>query len=279
MNRRGRILATARLELAELARSRLPVFSFALPAAISALLILIGMRESNVLGFTGMGRVLLSLCHVLILILPLTALLGAGTTLNRARDDGLLELMFSLPLDRGEYYVAITATRYLALTAPIVVAIGALGLLGRAVFGQPIPWEFLARTTAIAASLTWSFAAIGLAISTITFNQAKTLIYLLTTWVLAVAVVDFGMIGLMLQWRIDPRTVFILACLNPVQCARMALLSAAEPSLGVLGPVGFYLANHVGTNALFALGIAQPILIGLIAWTIGLRTFLRGDLV
>jgi hypothetical protein len=103
--------------------------------------------------------------------------------------------------------------------------------------------------------------------------------FLLLAWVLGVALLDFGLIGLMLQWRLNPETVFILACLNPVQCARMALLSAAEPSLGTLGPVGFYLANRLGVNVLFALGVLWPTLVGCLAWAVGWRSFRRGDLV
>jgi hypothetical protein len=73
--------------------------------------------------------------------------------------------------------------------------------------------------------------------------------------------------------------VFALAAANPVQTARMALLASAEPTLATLGPVGFYLANRLGTDLLFALGIAWPALVGVGGWLVAWQSFRRGDAV
>jgi hypothetical protein len=94
-----------------------------------------------------------------------------------------------------------------------------------------------------------------------------------------VALLDFAGIALLLQWRVPAPAVFALAAANPVQTARMALLSSAEPTLATLGPVGFYLANHVGPDALFALGIAWPLVVGGAAWAVAWWSFRRGDAV
>ncbi|MEO6807510.1 MAG: ABC transporter permease subunit [Isosphaeraceae bacterium] len=275
----SRLLAIARLDFAEVLRSRWLVFCSAIYGALAMLFVLVGLRESTVMGFTGMGRVLLTLCNVLVLLLPLLALAGSGQVVNRSRDDGTLEFLFSLPVTRGEYFGAVSLVRYLSTLAPLLVLLPALGLLAWLVFGEPIPWAFLGRALLISASLLWSFVGIGLIITVRVSNQAKALMYLLLVWVLGVALLDFGLIGLMLQWRLNPQTVFLLACLNPVQCARMSLLSAAEPSLGTLGPVGFYLANRLGANVVFALGFLWPSAVGCLAWTVGWRSFRRGDLV
>jgi ABC-2 type transport system permease protein len=84
---------------------------------------------------------------------------------------------------------------------------------------------------------------------------------------------------MMLQWRLEPRVVFALAALNPVQSIRMALLSSADPELSVLGPVGFYLANRIGSSGLYALGVAWPMVLGTLAWASGLWKLRRGDVV
>jgi hypothetical protein len=101
----------------------------------------------------------------------------------------------------------------------------------------------------------------------------------LAVWALAVALLDLALIGVLLQWRVEPRALFTIASLNPVQSARVALLSGLEPDLGTLGPVGFYLAHRVGSGALLALGIAWPLVSGTVAWLFALRSFRRGDLV
>ena len=64
------LAAIARLDLAEVARSRWLVTCLAVYAVLGGVFVLVGLRESTVIGFTGMGRVLFSLCHALVLILP-----------------------------------------------------------------------------------------------------------------------------------------------------------------------------------------------------------------
>lgn len=274
-----RLAALARLDFAEVLRSRWLIFCTLLYAALAAMFILVGLRESNVLGFTGMGRVLLSLCHALVLLLPLLALTGSGQVINRSREDGTLELLFSHPISRDDYFSAVTVVRYLSLLVPLLILMPTLAIIGRVLFRQPVVWGFVGRALAISAALLWGFVGIGLAVSTLVRNQAKAMMYLLLLWVLGVTLLDFGLIGIMLEWRLNAAGVFVLACLNPVETARMALLSAAEPTLSVLGPVGFFLANRIGTTALFALGVLWPTVVGCVAWGLARTRFRRGDLV
>jgi len=246
---------------------------------LAAIFVLVGLRESSVVGFTGMGRVLFSLCHALVLLLPLVALAVTGQVVNRARDEGALELWLSQPLSRTGYFTAVSLVRYLSLALPLVALLIGLGLVGRVFFAQPVPWSFVARASLVSASLLWAFVALGLATSVRVRNPARAMTYVVLLWAAAVALLDFALIGMMLSWRIQPRAVFLLAALNPVQTARLALLSAAEPSLATLGPVGFFLAHRLGPGGLLALGIAWPALFGAAAWAFALRSFRRGDIV
>jgi len=274
-----RMAAVANLDLVEVFQSRWLVFQNTLYVLLAGLFLLVGLRESSVLGFTGMSRLLLSLCNALVLILPLLALTASGLVVNRHREDGTLELLFSLPVGRGEYFAAISITRYLVLLAPLLILMPALGLADRFASGRSVPWDFIIRSLIISATLLWAFVGLGLAVSTLVRNRTKALMYVLLLWIVCVAGLDFGLMGLMLQWRLNAEAVFILSGLNPVQCSRLALLSTAEPSLAILGPVGFYLTNWIGSTWLFLLGAAQPALIGSIAWFIAWRHFRRDDLV
>jgi len=271
--------AMARLDAAELARSRWPFTCGALYVALAAAFLYFGARESGIVGFTGMGRVLFSLCHALVFFLPLLALGVTGQVIGRAREDGSLELWMSLPVRRGSYFAAITGVRALALIAPLVLVFAALALLSRVLFAQPVPWHFLARSALISAALLLCFCAIGVAISAVARNTARALTYWVLTWLASVALLDFGLIALLLRTPLPTRLVFALAALNPVECARLALLSAAEPDLATLGPVGFYLANELGAGALFALGIAWPLVFGALVLGLAWRAFGRDDLV
>jgi ABC-type transport system involved in multi-copper enzyme maturation permease subunit len=275
----NQIKTILRLDAAEALRSRWAVFSSLLYLSLAAVFILVGLRESAVIGFTSMGRVLTALCHMLLFLLPLLAVTATAQVFNRAREDGTLEFLFSQPLGRREYFLTVSAVRYGMLLLPLAVLFGVLALAGWAVFGQEVAWMFLARSLIISASLLWAFVGFGLAASTIVRNPARALVYSLLLWLAGVALLDFGLIGLMLQWQLDPKWVFLLASLNPVESARMALLSAADPTLAGLGPVGFFVANRLGDRLLFALGTAWPAIAGSLAWWIGRTRFACDDLV
>jgi ABC-2 type transport system permease protein len=271
--------AVMRLDFADVRRSRWLLLCVAVYAILAGGFVLVGMRESSVMGFSGMGRVLMSMIHALLLLLPLLALTATGQVINRARDDGTLELVFSHPVRRGVFFGAVTLTRYLVLVVPLVLIMLAMAAVGSVVFGEAIQWQFLFQSLLICASLLAAFVGLGLLVSTLVRSQARAIIWLLLLWALGVALLDFALVGLMLQWRINAQTAFLLAALNPVQAARMALLSGASSELAALGPVGFYLSNKIGAGGLFTLGVAWPAAVGAAAWLIAVRSFRRADIV
>lgn len=273
------VAAAARLDLAEVLRSRWLIFCAGAYVVLASVFVLVGLRESTVIGFTGVGRVLLSMCHALLLILPLLALTAVGPVIGRAREEGALELLFSQPLRRSAWFVGVSLVRYAILIVPLVVLMIGLGLYGQLVHHQEVPWAFLGRALVISASLLAAFAGIGLWISTTVRNPARVTTYVILAWALGVAFLDFGLIGVMLRWRLDAHAVFTLAALNPVQDARLALLSGLEPDLATLGPVGFYLTHRIGSDALYLLGVGWPALVGVGTWLAAFASFRRADLV
>ncbi|MCC6785846.1 MAG: ABC transporter permease [Planctomycetes bacterium] len=279
MNTRDQIVAMGRIELAEVLRSRWLWFCVGTYLALSGVFVLVGLRESSVLGFTGMGRVLMSFSHALVLLLPLLGLSASGQVINRMRDEGSLELWFSHPVTRGSFFVAVSLVRFAVLVAPLVVILPLLGLIGQLAFGQAVPWGFVLRTVLVSAALLAVAVALGLLVSTFVRNQSKALMLLLLIWALGVALLDFALVGLMLQGHVQPLLVFVLAALNPVQDARLALISGADAELGQLGPVGFFLAQRLGPAGLLAIGIAWPLTLAASAWLVTLQRFRRADLV
>ncbi|MEI8258541.1 MAG: ABC transporter permease subunit [Deltaproteobacteria bacterium] len=279
MSLSGEVVAVARLDFGDVRRSRWLGFSAGVYALFTATFVFVGMRESGVVGFTGSGRVLLSLVHALILVLPLLALTATCQVVNKARDDGTLEVLFSHPLTRLGYLAGVTITRYAVLFVPLAIIIVLVSALGGLLGGDPVAWTFSLRAIAVSAGLLCAGVGVGLAVSVGTRDQARAIVTSLIVWAAGVALLDFALIGVLLQWHLNPRVVFILAALNPVQCARLALLSGVQPELASFGPVGFYLATHLGPRALLALGIAWPTTIGVGAWLIALRSFRSGDVV
>ncbi len=273
------LVAAMRIDLGEVRRSRWIWLCGAVYAVLAALFVLVGLRESSVLGFTGVGRVLFSLCHAFVLWLPLLALIGTGTAVARAREDGSLEFWLSQPISRLAWLAGVTGVRFGALALPLVAVWLGVALWAWLALREPVPWSFLARTGAVNLALLWAFVALGIATSVLARSVSRATTAILLFWALGIALLDVALIGLLLQWQLPPRAIFVLAVANPVESARLALLSMAEPELALLGPVGFYLANRIGSAALFALGTLWPLGFGLVAWTLAWRAFERRDAV
>ena len=259
-------------------RSRWLVASTVTYAVLAAVFVAVGLREAPLLGFTGSARVMFSLSHALVLVLPLIALTATAPAIGRARDDGSLELLCAQPLGRGAYLVAITGVRFAAIAAPIAAVFVAVALWGAIGDGQPVPWGYLARALGVLAALAWAFAGLGFLISTLVRHPVRMLTYVVVIWAAGVALLDAGLIGVLLRWRLDAHAVFALAAINPVEDARLALLSGIDHDLSTLGPVGFYLVGRLGDTALHALGLAIPLAWGTLAWLAALVHFRRADI-
>lgn len=278
MSASRQIRAIARLDLAEILRSRWLAASAVAYAVLGIVFVAVGLREAPLLGFTGSARVVFSLSHALVVLLPLIALTATAPSIGRARDDGSLELLCAQPLGRGAYLVAITGVRVAAIVAPVAVVFVAIALWGAVGDRQPVPWGYLARALGVLAALAWAFAGIGFLISTLVRHPVRMLTYVVVSWAAGVALLDAGLIGVLLRWRLDPHVVFALAAINPVEDARLALLSGIDRDLSTLGPVGFYLAGRLGDAALHALGLAIPLAWGTGAWLAALAHFRRADI-
>ncbi len=275
---RRQFSAVAALEMADGLRSRWLQFAMLVNLLLVGIFIFAGMHESQVMGFTGMSRVLFSFSHALVVVLPLLALAATGPIIGQARGSGTLEFLFCNPLSRPTYYLAVTAVRLLLLAGPLFLAFGACALVARLFFGEALDMAFLVRTLALCTAEIIAFTGIGMLLSATVRHAGRTLIWILLIWATSVALLDLALIGLLLEWRLDPQSLFLLAALNPVQDARLALLAGGDPELATLGPVGFYLANRFGMASLLAVGLLWPVLFGVTSWWAGLRSFRTRDL-
>jgi ABC-2 type transport system permease protein len=278
MTRLRQIRAVARLDLAEVLRSRWLAVSTVAYALLAIVLVAVGQREAPLLGFTGSARVLFSLSHALIVVVPLVALCGTAPAIGRARDDGSLELLFAQPLSRPSYLLGVTLVRTIAILAPLAIVFVGVTVWGAIGYGEAIPAAYLGRSFAVIAALAWAFAGIGVLISATVRHPVRMLTYVILIWAAGVALVDAGLIGALLHWHVDAHVVFAIAAANPVEDARLALLSGVEPDLATLGPVGFYLSQHVGDGALYLIGVAAPLAWGSLAWLAALLHFRRADI-
>lgn len=269
-----------RLELADALRSRWIVFTAAVYSAVFVLFVWLGLRESSVLGFTGVSRVILNVSNAIVLAVPLVALVATSQTIVRARQSGFFELMLSLPVRRRDWFAGIVASRFVVVVGPLVVLLaGALVYAAVAGEGDAALLPTVLRSLAVTASLAWAFIGIGFFVSAHAKTPERATVLALVAWIGASALHDFALIGALLRFRLAPAAVFALAAANPVEAARIAVLGSVDPDLSVLGPVGFWLANALGPTATLAVGVAWPALLGTLALCGASRRLSRSDLV
>lgn len=268
-----------RLEMAEAFRSRWFLFTAAVYGLIFGLFVWLGLRESAILGFTGVSRVVLNVSNAVVLTVPLVALVATSQTVVRARQTGFFELMLSQPVRREQWFAGVVFSRLVVVAGPLVVL-----LLGGLVFGLVAGGRDAAlvpivlRCLLVTVSLAWAFTGIGFWISAASRAPERATVLALLAWVVAIAIHDFALIGILLRVRLAPSAVFLLAAANPVEAARIAILGAVDPDLSVLGPVGFWLANRLGPNLTLAVGAGWPALLGTFALYRAERRLAKADL-
>src|SRR5690348_15242897 len=110
-----------RLDFLEAVRSKWVAFACALYLGLAGAFVWFGLRESSVLGFTGLSRVLLNLTNAIVIVCPLVVLLGTHGAIARARSNGFCELMLVQPIKRSIWFYALLGSRLIILAGPFVV--------------------------------------------------------------------------------------------------------------------------------------------------------------
>jgi ABC-2 type transport system permease protein len=268
-----------RLELSDAVRSKWVAFACTLYFGLAAAFVWLGMRESTVLGFTGLSRVLLNITSTLVVIGPLLVLIGTHAAVVRGRTSGFCELMLTRPVRRANWYFALFGARAIILVGPFLVLLLGCALGSVLIGGEPELLAIACKSLAICVSLIFSFIGIGLLLSSLAQSSERALVWALVVFVVSAALHDVLLIALLLRTRLPPELVFALAALNPGEAARVGILASADPELSVLGPVGFWLANQLGASTAVLAAVAWPALLGLLTTWLGLRRVRRLDLV
>lgn len=270
-----------RLELSEAMRSRWLAFTAVVYGLVFSGFVWFGMRESRVLGFTGLSRVVLNVANAVVLAVPLVALVATSQTIVRARQSGFFELMLTQPVRRSDWLASVVASRFLVVVGPLVVLLLAALVAGRFSGGgdDAMLAPVVARSLLVTTALGWAFLGIGFWISAHAKTAERAMVMALVAWLFAAALHDFALVGVLLRFRLAPAVVFGLAAANPVEAARIAILGGVDPDLSVLGPVGFWLANKLGAGPSLAIGAGWPALLGTFAMWRAHRRLATTDLV
>ena len=272
------LLLIAYLDLKESIRANwFMVYSLVFGGLI-ALFFIAGITESQVMGFSGLSRLLLMYIQVTIVILPIFILITTVRSISGDRDSHILEYMLSFPISLKQYYWGKVFGRFITVFLPVFMAMMFAIVYGM-FKGADVPWSIFFLYTGLLFAMSSSFLGIAFFISSIVKSSEMALGISFFIWIFLLAFIDIALISLMMQQRMNTELIIGIAMINPMEIFRVAAISLFDPELTVMGPVAFYILDMMSQKMFVLLSIVYPILLGVLFAFLGFRIFSKKDLV
>jgi ABC-2 type transport system permease protein len=237
-----------------------------------------GITESQIIGFVGLSRMMVTFMQISMAILPIYVLISTVRSVVGDKESNVMEYMLSLPISFSSYFWGKLIAKFFAIFTPVFIA-----LLGASIWGTitniDVPWDLFALYSALLASLVVVFLGISMYISVRVKSQDMAVSTAFILWLFLVAFLDLILIGIMLKMRGSPELIIGLGMLNPLQVFRTGSLIMFDPELTVMGPVSYYILDTINRNLFIVFAIAYPIVLGAVFAFFGNRLFNRKDVV
>ena len=272
------LLLIAYLDLKESIRANWFIVYSLVFGGLIALFFIAGITESQVMGFSGLSRLLLMYIQVTIVILPIFILVTTVRSISGDRDSHILEYMLSFPISLKQYYWGKVFGRFITVFLPVFMAMFFAIIYG--VFkGAEVPWSIFFLYTGLLFAMSSAFLGIAFFISSIVKSSEMALGISFFVWIFLLAFIDIALISLMMQQRINTELIIGIAMVNPMEIFRVAAISLFDPELTVMGPVAFYILDMMSQKMFVMLSIVYPLVLGILFAFLGFRIFSKKDLV
>ncbi len=272
------LLLIAYLDLKESVRANWFIIYSLVFGGLIALFFIAGITESQVMGFSGLSRLLLMYIQVTIIILPIFILITTVRSISGDRDSHILEYMLSFPISLKQYYWGKVFGRFMTVFLPVFMAM-AFAIIYGVFKGAEVPWSIFFLYTGLLFAMSSAFLGIAFFISSIVKSSEMALGLSFFVWIFLLAFIDIALIALMLQNRMNEGLIISIAFLNPMEIFRVAAISLFDPELTVMGPVAFYILDTMKQGTFIFLSILYPILLGVLFAFLGYKIFTKKDLV
>lgn len=267
----------AGLDISETLRARWFAVYSLMFGGIVALLFVFGITESQILGFLGLTRLLVTYIQICMAILPIFVLITTVRSVAGDREAGVFEYLLSLPVSLGGWFWGRVVGRFLLIFLPVLAAM--LGAAGWATLQEiPVPWDVLAFYTGLLASQSACFLGIGMLISSAARSVDVAQGAAFFVWLLLILFLDVILLGVLVQERAAPDLVISIAVANPLQVFRTAAMMLFDPALVLLGPSAFTILDAFGREGYLAWSLLYPLSLGGLCAGAGFAIFRRGDL-
>jgi len=272
------LLLIAYLDLRESIRANWFIIYSLVFGGLIALFFIAGITESQVMGFSGLSRLLLMYIQVTIIILPIFILITTVRSISGDRDSHILEYMLSFPISLRQYYWGKVAGRFITVFLPVFMAM-AFAIIYGAFKGAEVPWTIFFLYTGLLFAMSSAFLGIAFFVSSIVKSSEMALGISFFIWIFLLAFIDIALISLMMQNRMNEGLVITIALANPMEIFRVAAISLFDPELTVMGPVAFYILDMMKQSTFVLISILYPVFIGILFAFFGYKVFSKKDLV
>ncbi len=272
------LLLIAYLDLKESIRANWFIIYSLVFGGLIALFFIAGITESQVMGFSGLSRLLLMYIQVTIIILPIFILITTVRSISGDRDSHILEYMLSFPISLKQYYWGKVLGRFVTVFLPVFMAM-AIAIIYGVFKGAEVPWSIFFLYTGLLFSMSSAFLGIAFFISSIVKSSEMALGVSFFIWIFLLAFIDIILISLMMQQRMNEGLIITIALVNPMEIFRVAAISLFDPELTVMGPVAFYILDTMKQGTFILLSILYPLLLGILFAFLGYKIFTKKDLV
>jgi len=272
------LLLIAYLDLKESIRANWFIIYSVVFGGLIALFFIAGITESQVMGFSGLSRLLLMYIQVTIVILPIFILVTTVRSISGDRDSHILEYMLSFPISLKQYYWGKVFGRFITVFLPVFMAM-VFAILYGMFKGADVPWEIFFLYTGLLFAMSSAFLGIAFFVSSIVKSSEMALGISFFVWIFLLAFIDIALISLMMQQRINAELIIGIAMLNPMEIFRVAAISLFDPELTVMGPVAFYILDILSQKMFIFISIVYPLVLGILFASLGFRIFSKKDLV
>ena len=272
------LLLIAYLDLKESIRANWFIIYSVVFGGLIALFFIAGITESQVMGFSGLSRLLLMYIQVTIVILPIFILVTTVRSISGDRDSHILEYMLSFPISLRQYYWGKVFGRFITVFLPVFMAM-LFAILYGMFKGADVPWNIFFLYTGLLFAMSSAFLGIAFFVSSIVKSSEMALGISFFVWILLLAFIDIALISLMMQQRINAELIVAIAMINPMEIFRVAAISLFDPELTVMGPVAFYILDVLSQKMFIFISIVYPLVLGILFASLGFRIFSKKDLV
>lgn len=269
--------ATFRLEIAQALRAKWFWAYAAVFFGLVGLLLVFGLTESRVLGFTGLSRTLVAYIQLTMAILPIFVLITTVRSLAGDREAGVYEYVLGLPVGIGAWYAGRFFARYVLAVAPVIGALASAVAYGAA-RGVAIPWAELGFDIGILLAMILTFVGLGFFIASVatSVDLAQTAAFLL--WLVLILGLDLVLLGVLIRDRMPVEGVVAIALLNPLQVFRIGSMVLFDPQLVLLGSTAYAVFDVFGRAGFMIWSLVYPLALGIGSAYAGFLVFRRGDL-